>query len=119
MLARLAIEFQAAHSRPIKVKAKSNGRRIELGRHIVADPAICHGQPTFKGTRIMVWIVLEMLEDGLNWDEIVREWSGKVPPAAIAEASALSHLIVKHEPFTGFHVAARRKPSRRPTPVAA
>jgi uncharacterized protein (DUF433 family) len=27
--------------------------RTELGRHIVADPLICHGQPTFKGTRIM------------------------------------------------------------------
>ena len=25
--------------------------RIELGRYIVADPRICGGQPTFKGTR--------------------------------------------------------------------
>ena len=29
-------------------------QRIELGRHIVADPTICHGKPTFKGTRIMM-----------------------------------------------------------------
>jgi uncharacterized protein (DUF433 family) len=22
-----------------------------IGRYVVADPAICHGQPTFRGTR--------------------------------------------------------------------
>ena len=27
----------------------------EFGKHIVADPRICHGQWTFRGTRIMVW----------------------------------------------------------------
>jgi uncharacterized protein (DUF433 family) len=27
-----------------------------LGRYIVTDPQICHGQPTFRGTRIMVTI---------------------------------------------------------------
>jgi uncharacterized protein (DUF433 family) len=25
-----------------------------IGRYIVADPEICHGQPTFRGTRILV-----------------------------------------------------------------
>lgn len=30
----------------------------------------------------MVWIVLEQLEDGTTWDEIVREWPpNKVPKA--------------------------------------
>jgi len=103
------------------MKAKQTGqpRRIELGRHIVADPAICGGQPTFKGTRIMVWIILEQLERGMTWDEIVREWPDKVSKTAIAEAIAISDLVVKHEPFTGFHVGARRKSSRRPTALAA
>ncbi len=36
----------------------------ELGQYIVMDPDICHGQPTFKGTRIMVKSVLEMLVKG-------------------------------------------------------
>ena len=49
------------------MKTKMNGhrRRVELGRHIVADSKICGGQPTFKDTRIMVWLVLEQLEEGL------------------------------------------------------
>jgi uncharacterized protein (DUF433 family) len=103
------------------MKAKANGlrHRIELGRHIVADPAICGGQPTFKGTRIMVWIVLEQLEDGLTWDEIVEEWEDKVSQEAIAEAVAIADLVVKHEPFRGFHAGARRKPARRTAPAAA
>jgi uncharacterized protein (DUF433 family) len=103
----------------MKAKANEQRHRIELGRHIVADPEICGGQPTFKGTRVMVWIVLEQLEDGLTWDEIVREWDGKVSQEAVAEAIAIADLVVKHEPFKGFHVGARRKPARRATAVAA
>jgi uncharacterized protein (DUF433 family) len=93
--------------------------RVELGRHIVADPKICGGQPTFKGTRIMVWIVLEQLEDGLTWDQITREWDGKVGHEAIAEAIAIANVVVKHEPFLGFHGGARRKSTRRSTALAA
>ena len=103
------------------MKPNGNGghHRVELGRHIVADAEICGGQPTFKGTRVMVWLVLEQLEDGMTWDEVVDEWGGKVPKRAIAEAIAISDLVVKHEPFKGFNVGARRKPPRRPTAVAA
>jgi len=103
------------------MKAKENGsrHRVELGRQIVADSKICGGQPTFKGTRIMVWIVLEQLEDGMTWDEILGEWDGKVSKQGIAEAIAISDLVVKHEPFRGFNVGARRKPSRRTTALAA
>ena len=84
------------------MKVETNRPRIELGRHIVADPEICGGQPTFKGTRIMVWVVLEQLEDGLSWANIVAEWAGKVSQEAIAEAVAISSLVVKHRAFGGF-----------------
>lgn len=105
----------------IGMKAKANGHhtRIELGRHIVADSGICGGQPTFKGTRIMVWIVLEQLERGMTWPEISREWDGRVTEAAIAETIAIAYLVEKHEPFRGFHVGARRKSARRPAALAA
>ena len=48
--------------------------RIEINKHIVADSAICHGKPTFKGTRIMVWQVLEMLQDGTKIEEILEDF---------------------------------------------
>ncbi len=46
------------------MRTKSKPRRVELGRYIVADPEVCHGKPTFKGTRIMVWQVVEHLALG-------------------------------------------------------
>jgi uncharacterized protein (DUF433 family) len=107
--------------RGIGMKAKNDRprKRIQLGRHIVADSRICGGQPTFEGTRIMVWIVLEQLDRGLTWQEIVREWDGRVSEEAIGEAIAIAGLVVKHEPFRGFNVGAGRKPARRPEAIAA
>jgi hypothetical protein len=67
----------------------------------------------------MAWIVLEQIERGMTWDEIGREWDGRVSRPAIAETLALSHLIRKGEPFQGFHVGARRKPARQSTAIAA
>ena len=103
----------------MKTKTTQPARRVELGKHIVADPEICHGQPTFKGTRIMVWIVLEQLDRGMTWKEIMGEWHGKVGEEAISETIAIAHLVDKHKPFRGFNVAARRKPARRATAIAA
>jgi hypothetical protein len=70
---------------------KSASEPVELGRYIVADPLVCHGQPTFKGTRIMVWQVLDDVADGRAWDFICNvRWEGRVPLAAVAEAVKLA-----------------------------
>jgi uncharacterized protein (DUF433 family) len=58
---------------------------VELGKYIVADPQICHGKPTYKGSRVMVWPVLEALEDGESWDEIIQASPGALTREAIAE----------------------------------
>ncbi len=44
---------------------------MNIHNYIVADPRICHGKPTFKGTRIMVYLVLELLEAGVPVEEII------------------------------------------------
>jgi len=64
--------------------------RTAIGRHIVADPRICHGRPTFRGTRILVSQVLEQVASGMAWESIVEEWRGSVPKAAVAEAVRLA-----------------------------
>ena len=65
-------------------------QRRQLGRFIVVDPAICHGKPTFLGTRIMVAQVLKQVAKGMAWDAIMAEWWGTVTRDAIAEAVNLA-----------------------------
>jgi uncharacterized protein (DUF433 family) len=65
-------------------------QRKRLGRYVVADPAICHGKPTFLGTRIMVAQVLKQVAKGMPWDAISAEWRGTVTKDAIAEAVGLA-----------------------------
>jgi uncharacterized protein (DUF433 family) len=45
---------------------------MEEGR-IRIDPAVCFGKPCIKGTRIPVYMVLELLEQGLSPQEIIRQ----------------------------------------------
>ncbi len=61
-----------------------------LGRYIVADTAICHGKPTFVGTRILVADVLEQVANGTAWEVIVDDWRGDISKEAIAEAVRLA-----------------------------
>ncbi len=70
------------------MKKRTNTQLI--GRYIVTNPKVCHGKPTFRGTRVMVSDVLEQVASGMAWEGIVEEWHGSVPKDAIAEAVQLS-----------------------------
>jgi len=61
-----------------------------LGRYIVTDPKICHGKPTFRGTRIFASDVLEMVAEGVVWETIIEQWHNSITQEAIAEAVKLS-----------------------------
>ncbi len=80
-----------------------SSERVELGQYIVADPEICHGNPTFKGTRIMVWQVLDVVADGRSWEFICGiRWGGRICLAAVGEAVRLPPV---NSPQTAFKVA--------------
>ena len=59
-------------------------QRVELGQYIVADPYICHGQPTFKGTRKIVHLIVRSFRNGRTIDEIAL--NHELPREAIIEA---------------------------------
>ncbi len=61
-------------------------RKKRIGRFICADPKVCHGKLTFRGTRILVSDVLELVAAGMPWDDIIRECHGAISRGAIAEA---------------------------------
>jgi len=65
-------------------------RRKEMGHYVVADPEICHGQLTIRGTRILVKDILCYVADGRDWDWICSALDGKVTREAIAEAVRLA-----------------------------
>lgn len=41
---------------------------------IATNPQIMHGKPVIRGTRIPVYIVLNLLANGLNIDEVLDEY---------------------------------------------
>lgn len=49
-------------------------QKVVINKYIVADPNICHGKPTFKGTRIMVWQILDMLKADMSEKEIIKNF---------------------------------------------
>ncbi len=74
-------------------------RHKTLRRYIVSDPAVCHGEPVFSGTRILVADVLEQVASGMVWEAIVEEWRGAVRREAIAEAIRIAReMLVIHAP---------------------
>ncbi|MBL8190343.1 MAG: DUF433 domain-containing protein [Acidobacteria bacterium] len=64
-------------------------KRIELGKYIVSDPEICHGQLTFNGTRLLVKDALYFVAKGYDWNSISKEFYD-LPHEAIAEAVELA-----------------------------
>ena len=41
---------------------------------ITTDPAICHGQPTIRGTRHTVEALLELLASGMSNNEVLDDY---------------------------------------------
>ena len=81
------IEFNAGHAVLARVAVTSrpppcrrNGRRPmnrhELLSRISIDPDICFGKPRFRGHRIWVSLVLDLLADGWTVDQLLDEYPG-------------------------------------------
>ncbi|MCX6022735.1 MAG: DUF433 domain-containing protein [Chloroflexi bacterium] len=83
---RLAAEAFVTHKDETLALQRAKPEHEALGRYIVADPDICHGKLTFRGTRIFVAHVLEQIARGMSWMTIEEEWRRSVKKNAIAEA---------------------------------
>jgi uncharacterized protein (DUF433 family) len=62
---------------------------VEIGEYLVVDPRICHGQLTFKGTRVPVSTVLAYLAKGWTLEQVVASWPD-VRREAVTEAIRLA-----------------------------
>ncbi|MBI4170472.1 MAG: DUF433 domain-containing protein [Candidatus Aenigmarchaeota archaeon] len=50
--------------------------RVEISKRIVADTEICHGKPTFRGTRILVGDILELVAAGESAGKLMKSYPG-------------------------------------------
>lgn len=64
------------------------------------DPAICHGKPTFKGTRILVSTVVAYLAAGRTEAEVRTDFPGLGPDAIRAALAYAAELIGSERALT-------------------
>lgn len=55
---------------------------------ITVDPDICFGKPCIKGTRIPVYMIIELIEQGLSPQEIIKQC---YPDITIEDIKACLH----------------------------
>ena len=75
------------------------------GKKIVVNPRIYHGQPCFKGTRVMVYLVLELLEVGVPPKKIVTDYYPNLTLTDIRAALHYAVSLIKNEEFVPFATA--------------
>ncbi len=76
---------------PISVTKKqaNSSKPMNIGRYLVRDPRVCHGELTFRGTRVPVETVLLRLGKGRSVKSILESWP-ELTRAAIEEATTLA-----------------------------
>lgn len=72
-------------------------------RWITVDPRVCHGRPVFRGTRVLVSDVLEMLASGMSIEDVLGEYP-QLTREMILEALRLAAKLLKGEEDYGEYV---------------
>jgi len=77
-----------------------------LLERISVDSNVCHGQPCIKGTRIMVYIVLELLEAGLTSAQIIKDYYPQLVKQDIEACLHYAANLIRDTEFVPFAVTA-------------
>lgn len=64
---------------------------------ITIDPKIYGGKPCIKGTRITVSMVLDLLEDGLTFEEIIQDYYPHITTEDIKACLEYAKAVVEGE----------------------
>lgn len=95
-----ALVIEVNHARREVAQELKRLRKVQA--MVVSDPEIMHGTPVFKGTRIPVELVAEMIAEGATVEEILAGY-----PALSREQVELAPLYVAAFPRRG-------RPAQRP-----
>ena len=64
---------------------------------ISANPNVCGGKPCIKGTRIPITMVLELLEDGLTFEDILKDYYPHITVADIRACIEYAKALIEGE----------------------
>lgn len=70
---------------------------------IVVNPAVHFGKPCITGTRITVQAVLELIDEGLSFDAIIRDY---YPDLAVEDIQACVQYAIALGAAEDIHLAA-------------
>mgnify|MGYP001583538996 CR=1 FL=1 len=73
-----------------------------MNNRIEIDPNVCHGQPCIKGTRIMVYLILELLEVGLTPYDIIRDYYLNLTNEDIKACLHYATTLIKEQEYVPF-----------------
>lgn len=73
-----------------------------LLERINTDPNICHGQPCIKGTRVMVYLILELLESGLTAEQIIQDYYPQVTKQDIEACLHYAASLIRDTEYVPF-----------------
>lgn len=80
-------------------RAKRGGPLPAPFDRIVADPAICGGKPTIRGTRLRVSDIVDMIAEGASPEEILEDFpylaKDDIQAALKYAARALDHALIR------------------------
>ena len=79
--------------------------RTEINKYIVADSEICHGKPTFRGTRILVSDIIELVAAGESVEKLLEEYTG-LTREMVGGALDYAAMLVRGEHHVRFKVSA-------------
>ncbi len=74
---------------------------------IIANSEICHGKPVIAGTRIMVWQILELLEEEKTKKEIYTAYP-TLPQGAVEKVLHYAAERAKTETYVHFTKESER-----------
>ena len=74
-----------------------------INKYVTVDSKIQHGKPVFRGTRIPVYVVLELLEGGLKPEEIVgKDYYPDLTLDHLRAALRFAAAYAKNQEYTPF-----------------
>jgi uncharacterized protein (DUF433 family) len=80
-------------------------------RQIEVNPRICHGKPVIRGTRIMVWQILDLLQSGLTFQQIRKDYFPQLTQEDIQACVQYANALIQHEEV---HLVGASKAGRLP-----